>query len=38
MALQQEIEKRAKDIHTDAYALSIGELMSLYREGNRYSS
>jgi len=32
MALQQEIENRAKQIHTDGYALSIGELMSLYRE------
>lgn len=32
MALQDEIEKRAKQIHTDGYALSIGELMSLYKE------
>jgi hypothetical protein len=32
MALQQEIENRAKQIHTDGYALSIGELMSLYKE------
>ena len=32
MALQEEIEKKAKQIHTDGYALSIGELMSLYKE------
>jgi Protein of unknown function DUF262 len=32
MALQQEIETRAKQIHTDGYDLSIGELMSLYKE------
>jgi hypothetical protein len=32
MALQEEIEKRAKQIHTDGYALSIGELMSLYKD------
>lgn len=32
MALQEEIEYRAKQIHTDGYALSIGELMSLYKD------
>jgi len=32
MALQQEIENRAKQIHTDGYSLSIGELMSLYKD------
>lgn len=32
MALQEEIESRAKKIHTDGYSLSIGELMSLYKE------
>ncbi len=32
MALQDEIEKRAKQIHTDGYSLSIGELMSLYKD------
>jgi len=32
MALQEEIESRAKQIHTDGYSLSIGELMSLYKE------
>lgn len=32
MSLQNEIDYRAKQIHTDGYALSIGELMSLYKE------
>lgn len=32
MALQQEIENKAKQIHTDGYAISIGELMSLYKD------
>lgn len=32
MSLEQEIEQRAKQIHTDGYSLSIGELMSLYRD------
>ncbi|SEP47347.1 hypothetical protein SAMN05660816_06586 [Niastella yeongjuensis] len=32
MALQDEIEKRTKQIHTDGYVLSIGELMSLYKD------
>ncbi len=32
MALQDEIEAKAKEIHTDAYSLSIGELMSLYKD------
>lgn len=32
MALQEEIELKAKQIHTDGYSLSIGELMSLYRD------
>lgn len=32
MALQEEIEQKAKQIHTDGYSLSIGELMSLYRD------
>jgi hypothetical protein len=30
--LSQDVEKKAKEIHTDAYPMSIGELMSLYRE------
>lgn len=32
MALQQEIELAAADIHTDAYAMSIGEIINLYRD------
>lgn len=32
MSLEQEIEQKAKQIHTDGYSLSIGELMSLYRD------
>ena len=31
--LLQDIESRAKEIHTDAYPMSIGELVSIYREG-----
>lgn len=30
--LQTQVESRAKEIHTDAYPMSIGELMSLYRD------
>ncbi len=32
MSLQNEIDLGAKRIHTDGYALSIGELMSLYKD------
>ena len=32
MPLQDEIDNRAKQIHTDGYSLSIGELMSLYKD------
>ncbi len=32
MSLQQEIEKKAKEIHTDGYSLSIGGLISLYMD------
>jgi len=32
MSLEQEIDQRAKQIHTDGYSLSIGELMSLYKD------
>lgn len=32
MSLEKEIEQRAKQIHTDGYSLSIGELMSLYKD------
>jgi hypothetical protein len=33
MPLQDEIDDRAKEIHTDAYAMSIGEAINLYTEG-----
>ncbi len=33
MALEDQIESRAKEIHTDGYPMSIGEIMSLYRDG-----
>jgi hypothetical protein len=32
MSLQAEIEAASADIHTDAYAMSIGEIINLYRE------
>ncbi len=32
MSLEKEIEKKAKAIHTDAYPMSIGELISLYQD------
>ena len=32
-AFLQEIAAKAKEIHTDAYPMSIGELMSIYRDG-----
>ena len=32
MTLQEEIDKKAGEIHTDAYPMSIGELISLYRD------
>lgn len=32
--LLTQIEAKAKEIHTDAYPMSIGELMSLYRDGD----
>lgn len=31
--LQQEIDKHRKEIHTDSYPMSIGELVNLYRDG-----
>lgn len=31
-SLVNEIDSRAKEIHTDAYPMSIGELMSVYRD------
>lgn len=30
--LSEDVENKAKEIHTDAYPMSIGELMSLYRD------
>ncbi|MCP4109556.1 MAG: DUF262 domain-containing protein [Desulfobacteraceae bacterium] len=33
MSLQEEIERKAKAVHTDAYPMSIGELISLYQDG-----
>ncbi|MFD4928418.1 DUF262 domain-containing protein [Peribacillus butanolivorans] len=32
MTLEQEIEKKAKEIQTDSYPMSIGELTSMYKE------
>jgi len=32
MSLQEEIEAASADIHTDAYAMSIGEIINLYRD------
>jgi len=34
MALQEEIEKGSRDIATDGYPMSIGEIMSLYKDGD----
>lgn len=34
MALEQQISERAKEIHTDGYPMSIGEMISLYKEGD----
>jgi uncharacterized protein with ParB-like and HNH nuclease domain len=33
MSLEAEIKKRKNEIHTDGYTMSIGELISLYRDG-----
>ncbi|RLT35046.1 MAG: DUF262 domain-containing protein [Chloroflexi bacterium] len=33
MGLQEEIDAKAKEIHTDAYAMSIGEIVSMYKSG-----
>jgi hypothetical protein len=33
VSLQDEIDARAKEIHTDGYPMSIGELVSLYEDG-----
>ncbi len=34
MGLKDQIEERAKEIRTDGYGMSIGEVLSLYREGD----
>lgn len=34
MSLEAQIADRAKEIHTDGYPMSIGEMISLYREGD----
>lgn len=34
MALQDEINSRSKEIYTDRYSASIGELISMYKEGD----
>lgn len=34
MSLQDEIEKMSKEIHTDGYSMSIGELASIYKEND----
>ncbi|MER7454486.1 DUF262 domain-containing protein [Nocardia beijingensis] len=34
MSLQEQIEKKSREIHTDGYGMSIGEVMSLYRDGD----
>lgn len=33
MALKEEIEARRANIHTDGYPMSIGEIISMYRDG-----
>jgi hypothetical protein len=34
MSLEEQIAERAKEIHTDGYPMSIGEMISLYRDGD----
>lgn len=34
MSLEKEISARSKEIHTDGYPMSIGEVLSLYRDGD----
>jgi len=34
MALEEEIEKAARQVSTDAFSLTIGELVNLYRDGD----
>ncbi|KAA6325118.1 hypothetical protein EZS27_025632 [termite gut metagenome] len=32
--LQEQIELKSKEIHTDSYSMSIGEIISMYKEGD----
>lgn len=34
MALEDQIDDRAREIHADGYAMSLGEVMNLYRDGD----
>lgn len=34
MSLEGEIESRAREIHADGYAMSIGEVINMYRDGD----
>jgi hypothetical protein len=34
MSLQEEIDKTRREIKTDSYSMSVGELISLYEEGD----
>ncbi|MFI6308076.1 DUF262 domain-containing protein [Amycolatopsis thailandensis] len=34
MSLESQVSERAKEIHTDGYPMSIGEVISMYREGD----
>ncbi|MDQ1294114.1 MAG: hypothetical protein QG608_1997 [Actinomycetota bacterium] len=34
MTLEEQISARSREIHTDGYAMSLGEVMSLYRDGD----
>ena len=34
MSLRDQIESRSKEIRTDGYSMSIGEILSLYRDGD----
>lgn len=34
MGLEAQIETKAKEIHTDGYPVSIGEVLSMYRDGD----
>lgn len=34
MSLEEQIAQRAKEIHSDGYSMSIGEVVSMYRDGD----